>query len=144
MGADLDGFVDVDVMRTSAGVWRERGDALKQAFAVPDLREANEEERALWMSMQQQKADEEKGQSKERIESALERVEKEVNGIKSYKKGGERTPKEMLDEAQEMLAQMKAREELSEEEGVFVKEMEAKVGRFVREVRALRIEVRMM
>jgi len=158
--ADLDGYVDVDVFRVGDGQWRQMGDPLRQAFAVIDLKRADEEEQGIWMSMQQQAEDESKqremGQVKEgqgRMRELLESVEREVKGIKGWKKGGDgrRTPKEMLDaatksveEARALLGKMKGVEEMGDEERKFVDEVEKEISAWSRELRALRIEVRMM
>jgi len=159
--ADLDGYVDVDVVRVGDGQWREMSDPLRQAFAVIDVRRADEEERAIWMSMQQQAEDEckqkQQGQAKEvqgRIAELMQTVEREVQGIKGYKKdggGGGKTPKEMLDaaaksfeEARALVATVKGNEELDEEEKAFVAKVEKEISVWSRELRALRIEVRMM
>merc|ERR1719319_2220186 len=91
--ADLDGFIDVDVLRVSEGSWRERGDPLRQAFAFVDLRRANEEERAIWMSMQQMEAEKEmesKLADVDAMKRLMESVQREVEGIKEYNKEKEK------------------------------------------------------
>jgi len=147
--ADLDGFVDVDVVR-EGNEWRDSDDALCQSFAVTDLAQRTDEDIAMFISYKQQN----QSNMTDSIKSLMESVETDFEAIKSNKNNKEKaalSAKELLDRAtnnvkelQESLSTFKQRKsQMSDDEATFVKTVNDSINKYNREIRALRFEIKM-
>merc|ERR1712154_756039 len=145
--ADLEGFVDIEVVRIGDDNWRDPDDPLCQSFAVTDLKECDENDQAMFMSMRDAIVDSTKGE----LNTLMERVEEEMNNIKG-KKGKEigKSPKEMLDSVvsmvksiQELLSKFRNKKKMEDEDVQFAKGVETKMNKWNREIRGLRFEIKM-
>merc|ERR1712228_39534 len=153
--ADLDGFVDVDVVR-EGNEWRDSDNPLMQSFVVTDLKQRTDEDIAMFISYKQQN----QSNITETIKSLMQSVENDFDAIKNNKNKNEEakndnqtslTSKELLDRAtnnvkklQESLSSFKNRKsQLNEEENKFVKLINDNINKYNREIRALRFEIKM-
>jgi len=145
--ADLDGFVDIEVVRVGDDGWRDPDDPLCQSFAVTDLKQSDESDQAMFMSMRDSMVD----NARSSMDSVMRRVEEELKAIKEGKaEEMGKTAKEMLDSAtssvkslQEMLSKFKNKKEMKAEDVQFAKTVGERMTAWNREIRALRFEVRM-
>merc|ERR1719242_1345045 len=144
--ADLDGFIDIEVVRVN-GEWRDPDDPLCQSFAVTDLKECDENDQAMFMSMRDSIVDSTKGE----IEGLMARVDVELKAIKEGKtKEMGKSAKDMLDSVvsmvksiQELLSKFRNKKKMEDEDVQFAKGVETKMNKWNREIRGLRFEIKM-
>merc|ERR1712228_396985 len=128
--ADLDGFVDVDVVR-EGNEWRDSDNPLMQSFVVTDLKQRTDEDIAMFISYKQNnknKNEEAKNDNQTSLTSK-ELLDRATNNVKKL---------------QESLSSFKNRKsQLNEEENKFVKLINDNINKYNREIRALRFEIKM-
>mmetsp|Transcript_17193 Transcript_17193/g.15442 ORF Transcript_17193/g.15442 Transcript_17193/m.15442 type:complete len:702 (+) Transcript_17193:2-2107(+) len=148
--ADLDGFIDIDVVKegTNSG-FRDLDNPLQQAFACTDLKESDDVDLASFLSFKQQNDT----NMTDEINGLMKNVENDFSLIKQKDNNNnqELSPSDLLTRAintvkriQELLSTFKTRKStLNDEETKFAQLVNDNINKYNREIRALRFEVRM-
>lgn len=145
--ADLDGFVDIEVVRIGDN-WRDPDDPLCQSFAVTDLKQCDENDQAMYMSMRDSVVDNVKSD----MDMLVQKVEEDLSIVRSGKPSESgMSPSQALESAvsgikslQETLSKFKSgKKKLDPNDMTFAKEVGDKMIRWNREIRGLRAELRM-
>eukprot|EP01084_Bolivina_argentea_P281944 482509_1 len=149
--ADLDGFIDVDVVREN-NKWRESDDPLCQSFAVTDIAQCSDDDIAQFIAYKQQNHN----NITDELKEAMQDVENDFMAIKIRKDEENQndddqqiSAKDLLNRAtntikkiQELLSAFEKRKsgQTNDEETAFTKQVHDNINRYNREIRALRFE----
>eukprot|EP01084_Bolivina_argentea_P087643 158296_1 len=132
--ADLDGFVDIDIVREGIGNWRDLDNPLCQSFAVTDIEQSNDSDIAEFISFKQMN----QTNVTDEIKNSMTIIENTFGVIKD--KNNTENKSDLFGKCisnvkglQELLSSYKNRKSvLNEEENKFVKEVSDNLSKYNR------------